>query len=159
MNRPCADPHNQKGSAIVMALMILVVLSLIGIAVSRTSNTEIQIAANDVTLKQNFYQAEAATLEAVDALENASDTQLIARTGLNWLNVLLDMTNDTNWSGTTSTTSSLDANTAYSVVDIGIASGASLDVSASSVHEYAIFGRYNNTDGEVMVQIGYKKRL
>ena len=48
----------ENGSITVIALMMLVVLTLIGIAVSRTSSTDIRIAANVVPYKQDFYVSE-----------------------------------------------------------------------------------------------------
>jgi len=50
--------HREQGTITVIALMILVVLTLIGIAVTRTSTTDIRIAANVVPYKQDFYVAE-----------------------------------------------------------------------------------------------------
>jgi len=48
----------ENGSITVIALMMLVVLTLIGIAVTRTSTTDIRIAGNLVPYKQDFYVAE-----------------------------------------------------------------------------------------------------
>jgi hypothetical protein len=48
----------ENGSITIIALMMLVVLTLIGIAVSRTSSTDIRIAANVVPYKQDFYVSE-----------------------------------------------------------------------------------------------------
>ena len=50
--------RNENGSITVIALMMLVVLTLIGIAVTRTSTTDIRIAGNVVPYKQDFYVAE-----------------------------------------------------------------------------------------------------
>lgn len=52
--------RNEDGSAIVLALMILVLLTIIGISASNTTNTEVQIASNDKFHKITFYAAEAA---------------------------------------------------------------------------------------------------
>lgn len=48
----------QQGSVTIIALMMLVVLTLLGVSVTRTSTTDIQIAANEIPFKQNFYLAE-----------------------------------------------------------------------------------------------------
>ena len=53
-----AQNRNENGSITVIALMMLVVLTLIGIAVTRTSTTDIRIAANVIPYKQDFYVAE-----------------------------------------------------------------------------------------------------
>ena len=50
--------RSQKGSIAVIALLIMVVLTIIGLSISRTSTTEIQIAGNDLFMKQSFYIAE-----------------------------------------------------------------------------------------------------
>jgi len=52
------EPHRERGSVTVIALMILVVLTLLGIMASRTSTTDIQIAGNEIPYKQNFFIAE-----------------------------------------------------------------------------------------------------
>ena len=49
---------NEEGSVIVIAFILLVVLTLIGIAATRTSETDIRIASNEIPYKQNFYVAE-----------------------------------------------------------------------------------------------------
>ena len=60
------DPKEQ-GSVVVIALMILVVLTLLGIMATRTSTIDIRIAANEISYKNNFYFAEAGVFR--EALE------------------------------------------------------------------------------------------
>jgi hypothetical protein len=50
--------QSEQGSITVIALMILVVLTLLGITISRTSTIDVQIAGNEIPFKQNFYVAE-----------------------------------------------------------------------------------------------------
>jgi hypothetical protein len=50
--------QSEQGSITVIALMILVVLTLLGITISRTSTIDVQIAGNEIPYKQNFYVAE-----------------------------------------------------------------------------------------------------
>lgn len=49
---------NQRGSALLIAMLILSVLTIIGLAVTRTSNIELQIVGNDRLQKKVFYEAE-----------------------------------------------------------------------------------------------------
>ena len=49
---------DENGNVTVIALMILVVLTVIGISASRTSTTDIRIAGNEIPYKRNFYVAE-----------------------------------------------------------------------------------------------------
>jgi len=52
------ENQRERGSITVIALMILVVLTLIGIMASRTATTDIQIAGNEIPYKQNFFLGE-----------------------------------------------------------------------------------------------------
>jgi len=51
--------RNEEGSVIVVALMILVVLTIIGISATDTTTVELQIATNDKFHKIAFYHADA----------------------------------------------------------------------------------------------------
>lgn len=53
--------NNEAGSAIVLALLILAVLTIIGVSSITTSTTEIQIDTNDRLAKMAFYAAEGGT--------------------------------------------------------------------------------------------------
>ena len=52
---------NHRGSALVVALLMLVVLTLIGISATTTTTFELQIAGNDKLYKRAFYAADGAT--------------------------------------------------------------------------------------------------
>jgi Tfp pilus assembly protein PilX len=53
--------NSQRGSALLVALLMLVVLTLIGIAATTTTTFELQIAGNDKLYKRAFYAADGAT--------------------------------------------------------------------------------------------------
>ena len=53
-------PKNEKGSVTVLAVVLLMLLTLIGIAATTTSSIEVQIAGNELRHKLAFYSAEAA---------------------------------------------------------------------------------------------------
>ena len=65
--------NNEKGSVIIAALMVLVLLTIIGVASTNISNTEIKISTHELIYQQNFYRAEGATLEAVDVMEDLAN--------------------------------------------------------------------------------------
>lgn len=48
----------ENGNVTVIALMILVILTIIGISASRTSTTDMQIARNQIPHKQDFFISE-----------------------------------------------------------------------------------------------------
>ncbi len=55
------DPiNNENGFVIVIALIMLAIVTVIGIAATRTSETELQISGNEKLHKLSFYAAEAA---------------------------------------------------------------------------------------------------
>jgi hypothetical protein len=53
--------ENQEGFVLIAALLILLVLTVMGIAVNRGTMTEWRIAMNDREQKETFYEADAAT--------------------------------------------------------------------------------------------------
>jgi len=63
--------HHESGSVLVIALIMIVLLTIIGISASRTSEIEIMIAGNERVAKENFYLAEGAVRRAVMVMENA----------------------------------------------------------------------------------------
>jgi hypothetical protein len=58
MNNSIVKKQSEQGSITVIALMILVVLTILGITISRTATIDVQIAGNEIPFKQNFYVAE-----------------------------------------------------------------------------------------------------
>ena len=59
----------EEGFVMVASLLILLVLTMLGIAVNRNTDIEWRIAMNDRLHKQNFYAADAAAELASEALE------------------------------------------------------------------------------------------
>ncbi len=158
---------NEEGSAIVIALMILMVVTIIGVSSSNTTTVELQIVRNDGIYKQNLYLAEAAAQEAIQRIWNVSrsDPFLLERRTPVWLNTI-DMADIDNWDDDgadgddTALVSSTDPNASLSVVDVGIPDGGSLDISSeTSAHDFAVFGLGNRNNGRVFIQIGYRERF
>jgi len=57
--------NNQRGSVIIVALVILTTLLLLGAAISRTVQMGIMMAGNEVRIKQAFYAAESGLTVAI----------------------------------------------------------------------------------------------
>jgi len=51
---------NERGSVLIVALMVLAVLAILGVVASTMSITEMKVAANDRVYNQTFYVAEGA---------------------------------------------------------------------------------------------------
>ncbi len=148
---------------VVAALMILVLLTIVGIVSINYSNTEVQIAGNELASQQNFYMAEGAALLAIEELESITD-DIKNNVDIDWLedDTLEDMDdyifgNDF-WDGAVTLTPApaiLD-DTHFVAQDTGVAFGSSLDVTASTVHAFSIFGRCAPAHrGSTTVHIGY----
>ena len=156
---------NEDGIVVVAALLILVLLTIMGISANRISNTEIQISGNELIYQQHLYRAEGATMEAVELLETSPDPTTAGHT---WLDTVLDsVTQDEirtwQFGGSPSPAFSVIdepgfADVDYIAVSEGIASGSSLDIGSSKVHQYAIYGRSSQPNrGTTVVQVGYLK--
>jgi PilX N-terminal len=64
----CHHPlHNQKGAVLVIALMLLAVLTILGVAALNTTTTEIRISGNEKVYKEAFYRAEAGVAYSVQS--------------------------------------------------------------------------------------------
>jgi hypothetical protein len=167
---------NEEGSAIVVAVMILMVVTIIGVSSTNTTTVELQIVRNDGIYKQNLYLAEAAAQEGIQRIWNLSrsDPFRLERQAPVWLNHLddtnqpdTDLTITGNWDwdndgvgNDNSEVSSTDPDAILAVVDAGITDGGSLDISSeTNAHDFAVFGLGNRNNGRVFIQIGYRERF
>jgi len=71
MKTSSAILKNEKGSAIIAAMMILVLLTIIGIAATNTSTYESQIIGNEHRYQIDFYVADSGWKEGAMWLENS----------------------------------------------------------------------------------------
>jgi len=144
-------------------VMILVLLTIIGIASVNISNTEVRIAGQESVYLRNFYSAEGANLELIELLANTSDPKTA---GLSWLELNIDkvtandILNNTFWqSGNGTVTPQPSAtllNTRFVAVSEGVVSGTSLAMSSTKKHAYTLYGRAAPPNrGETVIQIGY----
>jgi hypothetical protein len=145
---------NEEGSVLVVALIILVLLTIIGISASDISNIEIQIAGNERIYKRNFYRAEAAAMHGIQLMEDA-DLDLDP---LSWLKVdknINQLTDDTYWNANSQ--QSMDAQATYLAGNEQLVPGASLDMSKTTVFQYDVLGRSTLNNGRVTIGVGYRK--
>jgi len=60
---------NEEGFVLIFALLVMVLLTIIGIAATNTTMMELQISGNDRTYKETFYQADGGTRLAIRLIE------------------------------------------------------------------------------------------
>jgi Tfp pilus assembly protein PilX len=161
MKRHKTHIANQDGSM----LLILVLLTLLGVSASTNTEVELKIADNDRSHKINVYRAESGAMLAAQQMENETNMMNLINLTPNWLQPtnFFDSNNiqsTTVWDPANNTSAQgMDGSNRYLAVYIGVASGSSLDMSASTLHEYALYGRSDSRRGTAIVQVGYKKRF
>ena len=76
---------NQKGSMIVVVMLLLALLSIIGISSIKASNTELETATNELIYKRCFYNAESGINTALKLLPSVlEDEDQIDNATLDW---------------------------------------------------------------------------
>ena len=168
---------NEDGMALVIALMVLTVLTFLGIAALQETNVEMEIVRNSAEYRQNFYQAEAATMEVSQVMENEADPKNELNPNLTiahiaWLkNPVTDMRIPGNWvsddpipvNNNSAPAVNLPQNTRYAVHALGIAGGASLAMGATNLYAFNVYGMYQQTAGRgvglSLLEVGYRKRF
>lgn len=158
MRKILSPLNNEDGYFLILAtLMILVLLTILGIAASRTANTEISVAANDLVYQRNFYLAEGAVMEAVDYLKRASDLESDPPV---WFSKNIGAMTDENaenyLDGDEAGISALDdtSKTRYVAGVQAIGRGYSMDVEKVSARTIGIYGRCEKK-GKTMIKVGY----
>jgi type IV pilus assembly protein PilX len=81
--------ENERGSVLVIALIMLVLLTILGISATTTSDIEVQIAGNERNYKRTFYTANSGIEHVKASLSNALTTNQAIQiatdpTKLNW---------------------------------------------------------------------------
>ena len=157
---------NDDGSVLIVALIMLVLITLMGISATTTTDIGLQIAGNDMIYKKNLYSAEGSAMEAIQTLENTD----LETSAPNWLTMAEgsieddEVRNDARWDESFSGdltgvgTSVTSAESKYIAVFEGMDEiQESLDVSKTRIHSYAIYGRSNQQNGVSIVKLGYRK--
>lgn len=170
---------NENGSVLVVALIMLVLLTLIGISATTTSEIETKIAGNERAFKRNLYLAEAGSMHCAQDLEEIADPKTNPPGYLhpkgtivpgNYDTTIRDIDDDGTgpdvdwWTTGTNSAGSIDGNTRFLASSQGLVAGAkgsSLDMTKSKVHGYNVYGRWHNAavpaKGRLIIQIGYRK--
>ena len=157
--------REEDGSILIVTLIILVLLTLLGIFATRTSEVEIQIAGNDMRYKRNLYSADAAAMECAGEIGTMTVIDTDADTWLLPMSTAYsrdDILGTDFW--TTNSTGSFDfPNTDCLAIFNGIAENTSLDMTKSKIYVFDIYGRYYNSanpkEGKAIVKAGLKKAL
>jgi Tfp pilus assembly protein PilX len=161
--------NSQDGHvAIVAALVILTLLTIICFSAARVANNEVTMARNESVHQRNFYLAEGAAMEAADRLTHTANLKDNVPA---WMekdagSIDVDTTLRSYLSGketvkplpsAVDAALAVDANrsTNFVVGLEGVAPGGSLGMHAPTIIILGIYGRCQ-WDGESIVKIGYR---
>ena len=145
----------EQGSVLIVALVILALFTLLSVSSTTTTNMEIRITGNENIQKENLYAAEAAAMRSAQDMQD-TDLRTSSPTYLNPINSATQSQSDIcNLTHTDFT--ELPATTAFASVSRGIASGSSLDMTKTRVHEYSVYGWCNRNNNLVIVEVGFWK--
>jgi hypothetical protein len=149
---------NEGGSVAAIALIVLMLLTVMGIAVSTTSTIEVQIAGNEKFYKENLYLAEAAALEYAQEMDDDPNLQTNPNIKPQGSVTPDNIRDDSYWDQTgNSYQSPVDSDARYIPIYEGIAPGASLDMTKPTVHEYSVYAYSKRKGGLAIIRVGYRK--
>jgi len=173
----------EQGSALIVAIFALLVLSLAGIMAMKTATIETEISGNLRSYKERFYKAESAVREMALSLRDTADPTLAGSSKLtlpdnselsfsssgNFIDddaVLSYRLQIANNPSNANFQNEPYANSKVLVVDGGPAPGASMSIgfshAASSKHRFFVFSnaKDNSALGHgVLIEIGYLRRI
>jgi Tfp pilus assembly protein PilX len=155
---------NEQGSAMVFTLMVLVILTVVGIAASNRSNTELNVITDQLNYHRNFNLAEGAATEALDLLEEIANPRANPPDWIEPAENVMTESNLTNYLARTATdgapfpqTATMDpAGTVFLGAYEGVAPGASTDMNKPTVHAYGLYG-HSSREGSTTIKMGYRK--
>lgn len=161
---------NSDGYVLVTAMLMLLILTLIGIAATSTATFELQISGNDKRAKQVFYDAESAAYEGAQRVANETDSDHLkpGRSRHKWLISTQDkydyVNNASKWNNNQirsgmSTTENLAGVVALGSGVIKGDKAASIKMTNSTVYGFQILGNSQHGKGSKTIEIGFKKRI
>jgi hypothetical protein len=157
--------NNEDGSVLIMALMMLVLLTLIGLSATTTSQIETRISGNERVYMENLYAAEGGAMEGAQDMQGIPNPKNTPPVYLHPLGAVsdADILSQAFWESAAPVNSQVSAiaDTRLLASSEGYARGkrgSSLDMGKAKVHSYLVFGRCErDNSGPVIVEIGYRK--
>ncbi|GEM_PF-5284880 len=159
--------HDQNGAALLVTMLVLVAITILGIATINISTVEMQVVGSDRVYNMNFYQAEAISNECAALLKREANTRSynIKEKYFAYMKGTSDrklsavsMTDPKNWD--LANQSNCDkfslGNGYYSAAYLGTGTGFSLNLTGNRYHEWAIFAMSNQEGGSAIHEIGFR---
>ncbi len=138
------------------------ILTIIGVGVLSSTANEINTQQNELVYRRNFARAEAAVRQGAQEVTNTSPDDIEDTIPI-WLHKFIlpsnrDVLDPIVWSSSNSG-ASLDTNTRFVVVHHGVTTRTSLSMTQLKLHAFTIYGRSDAQNGEVILEVGFKRRM
>ncbi len=176
---------NEDGFVLVIALVMLLVLTMIGVSGIKNSTIELKIAGNERGAAVNFYAAEGACFEGARKVLDEDDTEVllpaISEVTLDPTALIRESHDDESVETgdiknlDTNNDGKIDYNDNFSISSFDgamsnrlrnvatlnvIPSGSSLALGASRLYDYTVYGLSEDTsNGKAIIKVGTKKRF
>ena len=164
-----SSTSTDRGSALVIVLLILMAVTILGIVGIDTSRIELDISTNGKQMRQSFYLAEAATAEGIQRLMETKPLDLNDQHPI-WHHSreeieteFLNFRDPAKWDKDgvlpdNAITASVDPDAFLAAVEWGVATGSSLVATDSRLYVNRVYGLCNRNNQPCIVEIGYYKR-
>ena len=142
--------ENENGAVLIVALLMLAIVTVIGIAATRTSETELQIVGNEVLHEIAFYAAEAGAAYVAENPQFYGVDNITVGGYLDFPNV-----DDPSEKQTLSSTQSFNGNVEY----LGFSApprGSGYDAEKFKAHRYGmIISGYGPSSTQSRIELGF----
>lgn len=155
--------NNEEGSAIIVALIVLLAITMIGIVSTDDTVVELGIVRNEAIYRHNLYRAESAVIEAAQFMDdnNLSLTySWIPNVGANFFETPNNWTAaNSNLSNNMNNIADPNNNTRYAA-RLNKVVGSRKMTASTSLYAYSVYGFFDSTTGQgrSLVKMGYSKR-
>ncbi len=160
---------NQKGSVLVITLLVLAAISIIGVTSLNMSTTELKIVCNEREIKEVYYLSESAVMEglqrliATPAVDLNEKIQPWHHRKMTISEEKIDFRDPRFWDADgkgqdNSRRSALDSDSSFAAVESRLASGSSAIVTESRLYMNKVYGLTKKHEALNIVEVGYYLR-
>lgn len=154
---------NEEGSVILIALIVLVAITMIGIVSMDDTSVELKIVRNEAIYRHNLYKAESAVIEAAQFMDDNNlsiNYPWIPSVGATFFEDPNSWTAaNSNLSNNMNNPADPNNNTRYAA-RLNKVVGSKKMTATSSLYAYSVYGLFDSTAGQgrTLIKMGYNKR-
>ncbi|RJQ70920.1 MAG: hypothetical protein C4519_20150 [Desulfobacteraceae bacterium] len=160
---------NQSGSALVITLLVLMAVTILGVACIHSSIIELKISSNERQMRENFYLTESAAMEGVQRLKDLLEDDLNEQFVF-WHHprrdsgkARINFRDPAQWDGDgkgddNCMRSGMDPDTFLAAVEWKVATGSSLILTESRLYQNRVYGLGTRQGDLNLIEIGVNLR-